>query len=121
MGEDYDVPEYDWQSLKEIQKLVKGNKYNDISQVKEHLEFLEDAANKINSILSSEQARGIVDLDTSKFSVQVRKTYDDLFEIYDKMIDKLPSQHIDAKKKKIKKAQLIGISSREFERFDDKR
>ena len=119
MGEDYDVPEYDWQSLKEIQRMIKGNKYKEIGQVKEHLEFLEDEANKINSILSSEQSRGIVDLDTSKFSVQVRKTYDDLFEIYDKMIDKLPSQHIYAKKKKIKKARLIGISSREFERVED--
>lgn len=102
MGEDYDVPDSDWQSLNDIKDMIKGHRYKDISEVKKHLEFLESIAGKMNRILESEQDRDVLDLDTPKFMAEVRKTYDLLFEIYEVMIEKLPKSHPEAKKRRRK-------------------
>ncbi len=108
-GNSYTVPEYDIQSLNEIKKLIKTDGYIKAKDVREHLEFLEKTAGRLNKILANEQQAGMVDLDTSHFIKEVMQTYEKLYSIYEDIVEKLSDTHAEVKKKKKKSAMVTGL------------
>ena len=110
-GEVYTVQKHEFESLNEIKRMIRSNLYTDLKDVREHLDFLERTAGRLNTIFANEQKEGMIDLDTPKFIKEVKQTYDNLYDLYSKMLEKLPKDHKEIQKRKKKSATVTGLST----------
>lgn len=111
---DYNVPEYDLKSVIEIKKRLKKETYKDTSEVREHLQFLETLHNKLKRILEQERRDRMGDLDTEKFFVKVKKTYDELYAVYEKLLEEMPKKEKSKEEKKPKKPLISGFRASSY-------
>lgn len=108
---DYNVPEYDIKSVMEIRKRIKDGKYKQPSEVHEHLQFLETMHNKLKRILEEEKRAGMSDLDTEKFFFEVKRTYDELYSLYRKLLEKTQEKKKPKEEEKRKKPTITGFET----------
>lgn len=91
--EDYNISEIDIKNLQEIERCIDQKVYKTSAHAKQHLEFLEDTADKLRKIADRELKAGMSSWDVLKFIKQIKKVYDRLYDVFLEL----------AKKEKVKK------------------
>lgn len=82
---EYEIPEHDIESCREIRKRIQEGSYKDIEEVRDHLEFLEDLIEKVKNIILVEEREGIVNLSLKRDFTKIRDIYNDLSRVLDKL------------------------------------
>lgn len=85
---DYNFNEYELKSINEIKRMVKEKAYKSREQAQEHLDYLENLANKFKHIAMDEQEAGLTSWDLKKEIDIIKRVYDELFDL----VEKLPSE-----------------------------
>lgn len=76
--DDYELPECDKNSLKEIRKKIEKNKYKELAEIENHQEFLEDMTNKLRAILKNEKNIGEVNWELERQIDDIKALYFEL-------------------------------------------
>lgn len=74
----YELAKYERDSLEEISKLLKQNKYKNKDMVNETLEFLESLANKINIAVINEKKEGKTTWELENELSNIKKMFEQL-------------------------------------------
>jgi len=86
--DDYQLSAVDKRSINEIRKKIKEKGYQDLDQIKRHLEFLENKCNELRMILQSEKKVGGVNWELERQIEEIKALYFDLEKIRKETIKK---------------------------------
>jgi len=87
--EDYEMPSYDRNSLKEIRKKIDAGGYEHLKDVTGHQEFLEDMTNKLMEILQNEKKAGKVNWELERQIEDIKSMYFELEKLRKEKVEKL--------------------------------
>ncbi len=76
--DDYELPAHDKQSINEIRKKVKSNKYGKIDEIESHQEFLEDMTNRLRTIVENEKSIGEINWELERQIDDIKALYFEL-------------------------------------------
>jgi len=82
---DYRLEPHERQSLDAIRKNLETNAYKDPSVCFDHMEFLEDLANKLRKIVENEQSLGKANWDVERAYKESLKLYERLRRVRDSL------------------------------------
>jgi hypothetical protein len=77
-GKDYEIESYDRQSLDEIRKLLRENKYKDATQLRDHMEMVENLIARLMRIIQDEEKESIVNLSLKRDFSRIKDLYDQM-------------------------------------------
>ncbi len=94
----YEIDKHERDSIEDIKKSIKGEKYNNVEIVQESLEFLERLANKINIAIQNQKKENKTSWELESDLINIKKIFDDL----NKVMQSLEQQDSEKKSKKSK-------------------
>lgn len=80
----YELEKYDRESLEEIKKFLNAKKYTDRKTIMEHLDYLEELANKVQHAIAEEKKDGDVTWELEKDLVEIKALFDKVTDIFEK-------------------------------------
>jgi len=87
--DDYEMPAYDRNSLKEIRKKIDANDYKHLKDITDHQEFLENMTNKLLEIMQSEKKAGKVNWELERQIEDIKAMYFELEKLRKEKEEKL--------------------------------
>ena len=76
--DDYELPAHDKQSINEIRKKVKSNKYGKIDEIESHQEHIEDITNRLRTIVENEKSIGEINWELERQIDDIKALYFEL-------------------------------------------
>jgi predicted ATPase len=87
--DDYEMPAYDRNSLKEIRKKLDAKGYKLLKEITDHQEFLENMTNRLLEILQNEKNAGRVNWELERQIEEIKAMYFELEKLRKEKVDKL--------------------------------
>ena len=87
--DDYEMPSYDRNSLKEIRKKMDANDYKHLKEITSHQEFLENMTNNLMEIMQNEKKAGKVNWELERQIEDIKAMYFELEKLRKEKVDKL--------------------------------
>lgn len=87
--DDYEMPAYDRNSLKEIRKKIDANGYKHLKEITEHQEFLENMTNQLLGIMQNEKKAGKVNWELERQVEEIKAMYFELEKLRKEKVEKL--------------------------------
>jgi hypothetical protein len=87
-GKDYELEPYDRQSLDEIRKLLRENKYKDAAHLRDHMEMVENLIARLMRIIQDEEKESIANLSLKHDFARVKDLYDQMSRLLDQLESK---------------------------------
>lgn len=84
-GREYELEMHELESMKEINLRINKNTYFAASEVRDHLEYLENLLQKVKIIIQSESSAGIVNLSLKRDFNRIQKLYNNLTLVLDRL------------------------------------
>jgi hypothetical protein len=86
--DDYEMPAYDRNSLKEIRKKIDANDYKSIKEITNHQEFLENMTNNLLEIMQNEKKAGKVNWELDRQIEDIKAMYFELEKLRKEKVEK---------------------------------
>jgi hypothetical protein len=87
--DDYEMPNYDRNSLKEIRKKLDAEDYSHLKDVTDHQEFLENMTNSLVEIMQNEKKAGKVNWELERQIEDIKAMYFELEKLRKEKVEKL--------------------------------
>jgi len=78
----YNIEKFDRESLDEIKECLKKSSYNDREMVQEHLQYLEQLANKVQGAILAEKSEGEVTWELEHDLVEINKIFEQVENVF---------------------------------------
>ena len=82
--EAYELEKFDRESLDEIKEFLRKDKYTDRETIQEHLEYLEQLANKVQQNITAEKSEGEVTWELEHDLTEIKDIFGHVEMIFDK-------------------------------------
>jgi hypothetical protein len=93
--DDYEMPLYDRNSLKEIRKKIDANNYKNLKEITSHQEFLENMTNNLMEILQNEKKAGKVNWELERQIEDIKAMYFELEKLRKEKVEKLRKKTVN--------------------------
>ena len=79
----YEIEKFDRESLEDIKKHLKAKSYKDRKNVQEHMEYLEELANKVQGAILTEKKEGEVTWELEHDLIEIKELFDKVETVFE--------------------------------------